>query len=309
MTLLAVMLVALLLLGSAVVLILRAAARERQEEVGLRLRVLGGNNEEAAAALLSDNDRQIRNPALRWLCHLIWRTGVELQPTTVLRIVVVAALIIPVLLLVFGAFAGLALAVFAIIIGWFVLSQRAARRRMKIVEQFPSFLESTIRVLAAGNTLDEALLSASREAPDPIKPLFVSVGRQVRLGAPLEAVLMQMAEIHQLRDLKVMALAAAINRKFGGSLRNVLRSLISGIRSRESAARELRALTAETRFSALVLAIIPILLMVYIVWQNPGYYTQMWADHKGRILLCSALGLQVAGMLVIWRMMKSTEAD
>src|SRR3546814_4109088 len=85
------------------------------------------------------------------------------------------------------------------------------------------FLESTIRVLAAGNTLDEALLSASREAPEPIKPLFVSVGRQVRLGAPLEAVLMQTAEIHQLRDLKVMALAASINRKFGGSLRHVLR--------------------------------------------------------------------------------------
>src|SRR3546814_15272462 len=84
--------------------------------------------------------------------------------------------------------------VFAIIIGWFVLAQRAARRRTKIIEQLPAFLESTIRVLAAGNTLDEALLSASREAPEPIKPLFFSVGRQVRLGAPLEAVLMQTAE-------------------------------------------------------------------------------------------------------------------
>src|SRR3546814_13368620 len=76
---------------------------------------------------------------------------------------------------------------------------------------------------------------------------------------------MQTAEIHQLRDLKVMALAASIKRKFGGSLRNVLRSLISGIRSRENAARELRALTSETRFSALVLAVIPIALMVFIV--------------------------------------------
>jgi tight adherence protein B len=120
---------------------------------------------------------------------------------------------------------------------------------------------------------------------------------------------MQMAEIHQLRDLKVMALAASINRKFGGSLRNVLRSLISGIRSRENAARELRALTSETRFSALVLAIIPIALMVFIVWQNPHYYVQMWADHKGRILLAGSLVMQVTGMLVIWRMMKSTESE
>lgn len=290
-------------------LILRAAASERRSEVDLRLRVLGNGEDATAAVLGLDRDQQIRNTVLRWLCHLVWRTGVDLQPDAVLRIVVAITLVIPLALFVLGFFVGTAFVAFAIIIVWFILTQRAARRRRKIIEQLPAFLESTIRVLAAGNTLDEALSSASREAPEPIKPLFVSVGRQVRLGAPLEAVLMQLGEIHQLQDLKVMALAASINRKFGGSLRNVLRSLIGGIRSRENAARELRALTAETRFSALVLAIIPILLMVYIVWQNPGYYTQMWTDHKGRILLCSALGLQVTGMLVIWRMMKSTESE
>src|SRR3546814_14937805 len=99
-----------------------------------------------------------------------------------------------------------------------------------------------------------------------------------------------------------MALAASINRKFGGSLRNVLRSLVIGIRSRENAARELRALTSETRFSALVLAVIPIALMVFIVWQNPHYYLPMWADTKGRFLLAGAICMQVCGMLVIWRL-------
>jgi tight adherence protein B len=307
MSLVIVLLLTLLLFGIAVMLILRASNREQQEDVGLRLRVLGGSDEASVAALNLDAGRQVRNPLLRWICHLIWRTGVELQPDTVLRVLIVVALLIPISLFAFGVFAGLALVLFALLIGWAVLAQRAARRRMRITEQFPAFLESAIRVLAAGNTLDEALSSAAREAPDPIKPLFVSVGRQVRLGAPLEAVLMEMAEIHQLPDLKVMALAAAINRKFGGSLRNVLRSLISGIRARENATRELRALTAETRFSALVLAVIPVGLMFYIVWQNPGYYTQMWADSSGRIMLIGSIVMQVSGMLVIWRMMKSTE--
>ncbi|MGH8445217.1 MAG: type II secretion system F family protein [Solimonas sp.] len=307
MSLVIVLLLTVLLFGIAVMLILQASNREQQEDVGLRLRVLGGSDEASAAALSLDAARQIRNPLLRWICHLIWRTGVELQPATVVRILIVVALLIPVALFILGPFPGTGVIVFSVLIGWMILSQRAARRRARIIEQFPSFLESTIRVLAAGNTLDEALSSAAREAPEPIKPLFVSVGRQVRLGAPLEAVLMEMAEIHQLRDLKIMALAAAINRKFGGSLRNVLRSLINGIRARENAARELRALTAETRFSALVLAIIPVGLMFYIVWQNPGYYTQMWADPKGKILLAGSICMQVAGMLVIWRMMKSTE--
>lgn len=306
MSLVIVLLLVVLLLGAAAVMFVRAGEHERRKDMDLRLRVLGGN-EDTAALLKLDDERQIRNPLLRWLCHLIWRTGVELPPSTVLRMGIGVLLLIPLALLLFGVLAGLAVIAAVLIAGWLLLTQRATRRRIKITEQLPDFLESAIRVLAAGNTLDEALSAASREAPEPIKPLFVSVSRQVRLGAPLEVVLMEMGEIHQLRDLKVMALAAAINRKFGGSLRNVLRSLISGIRSRESAARELRALTAETRFSALVLAIIPIALMVYIVWQNPNYYTQMWGALTGRILLCGALGLQVTGTFVIWRMMKSTE--
>ncbi len=192
-------------------------------------------------------------------------------------------------------------------LGWGYLTRLGARRRSLIVEQLPTFLESAIRVLSAGNTLDEALSSAARESPDPIKPLFLSVSRQVRLGAPVESVLLEMAEIHRLRELKVMALASAINRKYGGSLRNVLRSLIQAVRARDMAARELRALTAETRFSALLLSIIPVGLMAFIFAQNPGYYQQMWVDAAGRALLIGSVLMQVAGVFVIFRMMRSTE--
>ncbi|NKF21422.1 type II secretion system F family protein [Solimonas marina] len=309
MSLVIVALVALLLIAAAGFLVLQATAKERQEDADLRLRVLGGQDEAAAALLESQRERELRNPILRWSCHLIWRTGVDLEPAAVRRILLGGLLLAIVVLLIFGVLAGIACITLAFIVGWLVLTQMAARRRIKIISQFPSFLESVIRVLVAGNTLEEALSSASREAPEPIRPLFINVSRQVRLGAPLEAVLMQMAEIHDLRDLKVMALAASINRKFGGSMRNVLRSLISGIRTRENAARELRALTAETRFSAVVLSVIPTLLVVFIIWRNPGYYTQIWADHSGRLLLCTAIILQVAGVFVIWRMMKSTETD
>lgn len=298
---------ALLLIGVAVALVLRASERERKEDVSLRLRVIGGNEEAAVALAKLSAERTVSNAALRWLCHLIWRTGVELQPHIVLRLLIGIVALVPLSWLIAGVFAGTALIVFALVIGWFVLVQRASRRRRKIIEQLPGFLESTIRVLAAGNTLDEALSSAAREAMDPIRPLFASIGRQVRLGAPIETVLMETAEIHQLQDLKVMALAAAINRKFGGSMRNVLRSVIDGVRSRENAARELRALTAETRFSALTLAIIPVALMFYIVWQNPTYYVQMWAELRGRMILIGAVVMQVIGMLIIYRMMRSTE--
>ncbi|TJY56708.1 hypothetical protein E4T66_19300 [Sinimarinibacterium sp. CAU 1509] len=297
-------LVAVVAGGAAIALFIRAGQREREEEVLLRLRAMGS---EENAALSVQMSARIGNPLVRWACHLVWRTGAELTPQTVGRILLVLMLLIPAALLILGWLGGMLAVALLLVIGWAYLNRMAALRRARIVEQLPNFLDAVIRVLAAGNTLDEALASAARESPDPSKQLFLSVSRQVRLGAAVETVLLETAEIHRLRELKVMALASAINRKYGGSLRNVLRSLIQAVRSRDSAARELRALTAETRFSAVVLSVIPVALTLFILVQNPDYYTNMWQDNVGRILLVVSILLQISGAAVIYRMMRSTE--
>jgi tight adherence protein B len=299
-----IFLLAVLLAAGAIWLFVHAGKRERQEEVLLRLRAMGGD--EAAYVMQSDST-QPHNVVMRWVCHLVWRTGAELSADTVTRILLVIVVLAVVAVLVLGVFGGVSAIAILLAFGWAWLNRQGALRRARIVEQLPAFIEGVIRVLGAGNTLDEAISAAARESSDPIRPLFLSVGRQVRLGAPVEAVLMETAEIHQLRDLKVLALAAAINRKYGGSLRNLLRSLIQAVRARDSAARELRALTAETRFSAFVLSVIPVGLMLYIFAQNPDYYRNMWLDGVGRWLLVGSVLLQVAGVLVIYRMMRSTE--
>lgn len=294
----------LTLLGAAVatVVLLRMQAKARKEELALRLRVLG---DDADAHLLT-RAKPIANPLLRFVTDLLTRAGAEIEPDRVGQGLLIAAAVAPLLLLLLGPLAGLLAIGLAIVAVFGVLSRNAARRRAKIVEQLPSFLEATMRILAAGHTLEESLGSAARDSPDPIRPLFISIGRQVRLGASVESVLAEAGEVHRLRDLKVMALAAAINRKYGGSLRGVLKSLISTIRSRDSAARELRALTAETRFSALVLAVIPVTLSFYIFTKNKGYYTGMWADPSGRMFLIASVFLQIGGVAILWRMMNST---
>ncbi|WP_281784360.1 type II secretion system F family protein [Sinimarinibacterium flocculans] len=298
-----VFVLALLLAIGAIWLFVRAGKREREEEILLRLRAMGGDE----AAYVMPVDSQLHNPLLRWACYLVWRTGTDMTADTVARIMLVIVALTVVSILVLGLFGGISTIALLLAFGWAWLNRQGALRRARIVEQLPAFIESVIRVLGAGNTLDEALAASARESADPIRPLFLSISRQVRLGAPIESVLMETAEIHRLRDLKVLALAAAINRKYGGSLRNLLRSLIQAVRARDSATRELRALTAETRFSAFVLSVIPVGLMVYIFAQNPDYYRTMWFDGVGRWLLIGSVVLQVVGVLVIYRMMRSTE--
>lgn len=297
-------LAALLLTALAAWLFLSAGRRGRQEKLNLRLRALGVDD--SSASFVPD-DGQLRNPFLRAVCYALWRSGVDAEPQVVARALWLVLMLVPFALLLLGVlWGGIALIAIAVLI-WVWLGRQAARRRALIVSQLPEFLESVIRVLSAGNSVEESFAGSSREAPEPVRGLFQAVGRQIRLGAPMEQVLAETADIYRIRDLKVLALASAINRKYGGSLRNVLKSLINAVRSRDVANRELRALTAETRFSAFMMAIIPVSLSLYILAQNPNYYADIWAQTSGRTMVLLSVFWQIAGIVVIWRMMQSTE--
>ena len=280
----------------------RHQSAQRRADLALRVRVLGDEADTVGFGAVP----MVRNPLLRAVHGLLARSGIDLEPERVGQGLLMASALVPILLILMGPLAGLFTLFLAGLAVYAVLSRQAASRRAKLIEQLPAFLESAMRVLSAGNTLEESLAAAARESPDPIRPLFIGIGRQLRLGAPIETVLAEAADIHRIRDLRVVALAAAINRKYGGSLRQVMKSLIINIRQRDTAARELRALTAETRFSALVLSVIPVSLSFYIFLQNRSYYAGMWADGSGRWVLMLSVLLQVAGVIVLWRMMNNT---
>lgn len=288
--------------AAAIALFGYAAYRRQQEDVLLRLRA--GDD---AAVPGTEEARRLTNPMLRWACYALWRAGADVKPAIVARALLVLAAMVPLIVLILGWIAGPMVVAGSALLGLFLLNRQAARRRMRIVEQLPGFLEGVLRVLAAGNTLEEAIGDIARESPNPLRSLFLSISRQVRLGAPIDTVLAEAAEIHRIRDLRVLALATSINRRYGGSLRNVFRSLIQGIRSREAAARELRALTAETRFSALVLAVLPILISGAVYWRTRAFYDEALATSSGRTMLIVALVLQLVGVFVIYRMMRATQ--
>jgi tight adherence protein B len=290
----------LILLGGAVWFYSVAQGQERTEEAMTRLRT-----QSEGAALPATDSPEMSIPGVRRISRLLWRAGSDVQPRTI--VIFLAALIVVILLLILmaGPVVGVPITAVLLLIIYLVLIQRAARRRSKIIEQLPGFLENLMRVMSAGNSLEEGLASAAKESTGPIRPLFMSVNRQIKLGAPVDQVLNQAGEIYNLRDLRILSLAANVNRRYGGSLRGVLKSLIAAIRQRGTSARELQAMTAETRMSAVVLALVPLGLTAFLLFRNPHFYDAMWGTSGGRMTLIGAGVWQLIGMFILWRMVNS----
>ena len=188
---------------------------------------------------------------------------------------------------------------------WAMLAWLVGRRQRQVLEHLPVFLEHILRAVETGSSVALAIEGATVESVGPLRELFERVIRQVKLGANLEDALQEAVAEIDLRELHMIALTLRVNQQFGGSIRELLRSIVSTVRQRERTRREFRALTGETRISAWVLGLLPSAIIVYCTLVNPEYQAQMRADPAGRAMMGFAAGLQVCGSLLLWRMVRS----
>ena len=185
------------------------------------------------------------------------------------------------------------------------VSWRYQRRVRRMVEQLPQLLDHCVRSLKAGRTLADAVLHAIESSSDPLKSSISRVSRNVQLGVSLPEAVDDFAELYERDEFRMFALGLKVNHRYGGSASELLENLILLIRERDQGARKLRAMTGETRITAVVLAVLPLFVGGYFMLTNPSYLTKVWNDPSGQHMLLTALAMQIIGCLGLWRMVRS----
>ncbi|UII72190.1 type II secretion system F family protein [Pseudomonas sp. HN11] len=179
------------------------------------------------------------------------------------------------------------------------------RRVQRMVEQLPQLLDHSVRSLKSGRTLADAVLGGVESVEDPLKEAIGRVQRNVRMGVSLPDSVSDFAEFYEQDEFRLFALGLKVNHRYGGNASELLENLIKMIREREQGARQLKAMTGETRMTAYVLGGLPILIVGYFIMVNPDYLMTLWNDDTGRIMLFSALAMDISGTVLMWRMLRS----
>ncbi|UQS12586.1 type II secretion system F family protein [Pseudomonas sp. HS6] len=179
------------------------------------------------------------------------------------------------------------------------------RRLNRMIEQLPQLLDHTVRSLKSGRTLSDAVMGGIETSDDPLKSAMGRVQRNVQLGVNLPDAVSDFAELYEQDELRMFALGLKVNHRYGGNASELLENLIKLIRERDQGARQLRAMTGETRMTAWVLGSLPLIIVSYFMLTNPGYMLGMWNDSGGHTMLIIAVILQVIGCLALWRMLRS----
>lgn len=274
----------------------------------LRMLVGGAKREDVMVRLqrerrLPSGDRA-GNP-VDWFLLLVAQSGAHSSPRRVLMtMLMIGGAAAALLMLIFrsevvavagGVIGGLLMPIF-------VLMFMRRSRWKKLTAQLPDAIDIMVRSLRAGHPVSTSLAMVAREMRDPVASEFGLVVDEMTYGLNLEAALTNMARRVGLGDLRFLVVAVTIQVEVGGNLAEILGGLSRVIRERSKMRAKVRALSAEGRFSAVLLSILPFALVGVVNLVAPTFYSAVSHDVVFWPILGFGFFLMVLGMLVMYRM-------
>lgn len=230
------------------------------------------------------------------------RAGLPVSPGEALAIfVVVAAIAGLVVAALVRPFIGALVAAGGLVLLAVVLQTLAERERRRFDDQLPDTLNLISASLRAGYSLLQSVEAVAEEASEPTAREFSRALGDIRLGASIPAALRRVAARMQSDDFAWAVIAVDIQAEVGGNLSEVLQTAAETILSRVRLRREMRALTAEGRISAVVLTLLPFVVGTVLLVTSPDYLDPLLDTGFGRLLMIGALALIAMGGLWIRR--------
>ena len=293
-----------LLVEGVYVLVVDMRGQRRDPNRRLRMLSSGKTRDEVMVSLRRERSFTSATGPLVWFENLVVQSGIG---TGVMRVVIImfmlggVAMVFAWLMrndLLSGAVAGVVAGLLLPLL--FLMFKRKARLR-RFERQFPDAIDMMVRGLRAGHPVTSALTIVAKEMPDPIGSEFGITLDEMTYGYELDRALKNLRGRVGLADVSFLVVAVSIQLQLGGNLAEVLSNLARVIRERLKMKLKIKAASAEGRFSAIVLSIVPFALMAILTTMNPGFYAEVMDDPIFMPTMAGAFIMMIFGIIVMWR--------
>ena len=171
----------------------------------------------------------------------------------------------------------------------FIWMKRRQRKRLEAFQaQLPDAIDMLVSAMKAGYSFQAAMNFIGEEMPAPLGPEFARFYDEQRLGIDVRSALLSLQTRVDSMDLKMFVTAVLVQRESGGNLGEVLANISDIMRERFALEGELVTLTAESRLSARILALLPLLVFLGMFALNPGFMRPMLQQTAGQLMLVLA---------------------
>jgi tight adherence protein B len=228
-----------------------------------------------------------------------WTTGQYAMASLGLTVVVGALLVFqgaPIWLGLFaGLFVGLGLPHF--LVGFFI-----NRRVAKFTSKFPDAIELLVRGLRSGLPITETMGVVGAEIEGPVGEEFRAVSDKMKIGRTLDAALQETADRLGTPEFQFFTITIAIQRETGGNLAETLANLADVLRKRSQMKLKIKAMSSESKASALILGSLPFVVFTMVWFVNQSYMANFFHDQRLIIAGCGGLVWMGIGAFIMAKM-------
>ena len=179
--------------------------------------------------------------------------------------------------------------------------QLQGRRLSAFNNQLGDTLILLANSLRSGYSLLQSMETVSHELASPMSVEFTRVVREIGLGLTIEEALAHLLQRINSEDLDLVITAINIQHEVGGNLAEILDTISHTIRERVRIKGQIRAMTAQQRFSGYVISVLPLILSVVMFMINPGYLGKMFNEPCGIMMLVAGGLMIIVGYMIIRR--------
>ena len=240
---------------------------------------------------------------------LLIRSGLEIAPSLFLMLSMCTGLVLGGLAFVvqenirttaLGFLAGGALPLI-----WALVAQGS--RRQKMLVQLPEMVDELARAARTGRSVEQCLMLVAHDTPAPLGAELKRCAGRLDLGIGMQGALADLPVRTGIVTTKILAMALTVHSVSGGDLISVLERLSRTIRGRMLYLARLRASTAASRATAVLMLVIPPLVMGFFILRDPEYFTKLFAVKWGRIVTMIAAVLDIIGIVWVLRVLKNSQ--
>jgi tight adherence protein B len=179
-----------------------------------------------------------------------------------------------------------------------------SRYRRRFLEVFPDALDLITRAARAGLPVLEAIDLSTREIAPPVGTEFRRMLDEMRIGVEIAHALQQTADRIRVPEFRFFAVCLVLQRRTGGGLADTLTNLSTLIRQRRAMRLKVRALAAEAKASAVVLAMLPLFAGIGFFLMNSKMMLSLFIDPRGRFMLGVAVFSLFLGIVTMITMIR-----
>jgi len=196
---------------------------------------------------------------------------------------------------------------FAVVLGYVpfaYLLRKKKQRLRKFERQLPEALELVARTLRAGQAFSGGLSIVSQEFDDPIATEFERTLDEINFGVAVPEALQNLAARVDCPDVSFFVVAVVIQRESGGNLSEIIENIAHVVRERFKLLGKIRVLSAEGKFSAIILCLLPFLIGFVIYLLNRDYIMILVEDPIGTYLIGAGSVMMLLGIIVMRKMIQ-----